>query len=217
MEDNYSKWVYIPLSMSRLKLTTSLPPSVKCMLLDDVAFAKTEAILAPILLALNIAAFSLLVVNVHTGKLTAGSKHEPVADAYGQRRWECQYLHRLPPPAEELPETSKDCFGRDKFSDYRDDMGGVGSFLKQNRTIYIGRIKESGPGHETEEVVRRHFKEWGEIERSKFERQKSWVQPTKVLCSSCPSGSECSIRDVCSRIGRTIRKRGNGMPEFGQR
>lgn len=42
-------------------------------------------------------------------------------------------------------------------------MGGVGSFSRQNRTLYIGRIKETGPGHETEEIVRRHFKMWGEI------------------------------------------------------
>ena len=47
-------------------------------------------------------------------------------------------------------------------------MGGVGSFSKQNRTIYIGRIKETGPGHETEEIVRRHFSEWGTIEKSTF-------------------------------------------------
>ena len=45
-------------------------------------------------------------------------------------------------------------------------MGGVGSFNRQNRTLYVGRIKETGPGPETEEIVTRHFKEWGEIERS---------------------------------------------------
>ena len=45
-------------------------------------------------------------------------------------------------------------------------MGGVGSFNRQNRTLYVGRIKETGPGPETEEIVNRHFKEWGEIERS---------------------------------------------------
>ena len=67
-----------------------------------------------------------------------------------------------------LPETSKDCFARDKFSDYRDDMGGVGSFARQNRTLYVGRIKETGTGPETEEVVKRHFKEWGEIEKSAY-------------------------------------------------
>jgi len=80
--------------------------------------------------------------------------------------YECQYLHQLPPPTHVLPDSSKDCFGRDKFADYRDDMGGVGSFLRQNRTLYVGRIKETGNGTETEEVVRRHFKSWGEIEKS---------------------------------------------------
>jgi hypothetical protein len=45
-------------------------------------------------------------------------------------------------------------------------MGGVGSFNRQNRTLYVGRIKETGNGQETEEVVLRHFKEWGDIERS---------------------------------------------------
>ena len=65
-----------------------------------------------------------------------------------------------------MPDSSKDCFARDKFADYRDDMGGVGSFNRQNRTLYIGRIKETGNGQETEEVVTRHFREWGTIERS---------------------------------------------------
>lgn len=65
-------------------------------------------------------------------------------------------------------DSSKDCFARDKFADYRDDMGGVGSFNRQNRTLYVGRIKETGTGDETEEVVRRHFKEWGPIERSAY-------------------------------------------------
>lgn len=45
-------------------------------------------------------------------------------------------------------------------------MGGVGTFTRQNRTLYVGRIKETGTGPETEEVVKRHFKEWGEIEKS---------------------------------------------------
>ena len=57
-----------------------------------------------------------------------------------------------------------DCFGRDKFSDYRDDMGGVGSFTRQNRTIYIGRIHVTD---DIEEIVARHFAEWGQIERTR--------------------------------------------------
>ncbi|KAJ6561872.1 hypothetical protein B0H19DRAFT_1142903 [Mycena capillaripes] len=83
--------------------------------------------------------------------------------------WECEYLHMLPDPNDQLPDSSKDCFARDKFSDYRDDMGGVGSFNRQNRTLYIGRIKETGNGLETEEVVMRHFKEWGQIEHDDSE------------------------------------------------
>ncbi|KAH6913546.1 hypothetical protein BKA70DRAFT_1097045 [Coprinopsis sp. MPI-PUGE-AT-0042] len=81
--------------------------------------------------------------------------------------WECEYRHVLPDPndQESLADSSKDCFAREKFADYRDDMGGVGSFNRQNRTLYVGRIKETGVGEETEEVVKRHFKEWGTIER----------------------------------------------------
>ena len=57
-----------------------------------------------------------------------------------------------------------DVFGRDKHNDYRDDMGGVGSFMRQNRTIYVGRIHVTD---DIEEIVARHFAEWGQIERSK--------------------------------------------------
>ncbi|PLB43184.1 putative cell cycle control protein [Aspergillus steynii IBT 23096] len=74
---------------------------------------------------------------------------------------ECEYLHRLP-TLHDLFNPNVDCFGRDKFSDYRDDMGGVGSFMRQNRTLYVGRIHVTD---DIEEVVSRHFAEWGQIER----------------------------------------------------
>lgn len=74
---------------------------------------------------------------------------------------ECQYLHRLP-GVYDIFNPNIDCFGRDKHSDYRDDMGGVGSFLRQNRTLYVGRIHVTD---DIEEVVARHFQEWGEIDR----------------------------------------------------
>lgn len=74
---------------------------------------------------------------------------------------ECQYLHRLP-GVFDIFNPNIDCFGRDKHSDYRDDMGGVGSFLRQNRTLYIGRIHVTD---DIEEIVARHFQEWGEIDR----------------------------------------------------
>jgi hypothetical protein len=74
------------------------------------------------------------------------------------------YLHRLPGTHSVLA-PNVDCFGRDKFSGYRDDMGGVGSFMRQNRTVYIGRIHVTD---DIEEIVARHFAEWGKIERSKY-------------------------------------------------
>ncbi|KAI9683814.1 MAG: Pre-mRNA-splicing factor [Trizodia sp. TS-e1964] len=74
---------------------------------------------------------------------------------------ECEYLHRLPTLFDTF-NPNIDAFGRDKHSDYRDDMGGVGSFLRQNRTLYVGRIHVSD---DIEEIVARHFAEWGQIER----------------------------------------------------
>lgn len=74
---------------------------------------------------------------------------------------ECEYLHRLP-TVTDIFNPNVDCFGRDKHSDYRDDMGGVGSFLRQNRTLYVGRIHVTD---DIEEVVARHFQEWGQIDR----------------------------------------------------
>lgn len=81
-------------------------------------------------------------------------------------------------------------------------MGGVGSFARQNRTLYVGRIKETGTGPETEEVVKRHFKEWGEIEKSAYQltRMHSTCADTQLLNSSCLAIPQCGIRHVC--LGR---------------
>lgn len=43
-------------------------------------------------------------------------------------------------------------------------MGGVGSFMRQNRTLYVGRIHVTD---DIEEIVARHFAEWGQIERTR--------------------------------------------------
>ena len=45
------------------------------------------------------------------------------------------------------------------------EQGGVGSFLRQNRTLYIGRIKTT---RDIDNIVERHFEEFGEIEKSQF-------------------------------------------------
>lgn len=111
--------------------------------------------------------------------------------------WECEYLHTLPDASTNLPDSSKDCFARDKFSDYRDDMGGVGSFARQNRTLYVGRIKETGTGVETEEVVRRHFREWGEIEKSEFKLHHLCANANlKPVHSSSIAIPQCRVRHL---------------------
>ncbi|KAF5342647.1 hypothetical protein D9611_002027 [Ephemerocybe angulata] len=106
---------------------------------------------------------------------TTGNKYTCLFFARGccPYGWECEYRHTIPDPEDVLPDTSKDCFARDKFADYRDDMGGVGSFNRQNRTLYIGRIKECASAAETEEVIIRHFKEWGPIEKIRILQYRS--------------------------------------------
>ena len=74
---------------------------------------------------------------------------------------ECEFLHRLPGLHDHF-NPNVDCFGRDKHNDYRDDMGGVGSFMRQNRTLYMGRIHVTD---DIEEVVARHMAEWGQVDR----------------------------------------------------
>ncbi|KAJ5087813.1 Pre-mRNA-splicing factor cwc2 [Penicillium angulare] len=74
---------------------------------------------------------------------------------------DCEYLHRVPTIHDMFP-VNVDCFGRDKHSDYKDDMSGVGTFQRQNRTLYVGRINVNDA---IEETVSRHFAPWGEIQR----------------------------------------------------
>ncbi|OOQ89840.1 Pre-mRNA-splicing factor cwc2 [Penicillium brasilianum] len=73
----------------------------------------------------------------------------------------CEYLHRIPTIHDHF-NPSVDAFGRDKHQDYRDDMSGIGAFTRVNRTLYVGRIHVTD---DIEEVVARHFAEWGQIER----------------------------------------------------
>ena len=134
--------------------------------------------------------------------------------------WECEYLHTLPDPEKALPDSSKDCFARDKFSDYRDDMGGVGTFTRQNRTLYVGRIKETGVGAETEEVVRRHFREWGDIEHSAFHFFFSFfLFWARHLCTRSTRAAVSLGRFRHVRFGapRAVCERSNGLSVSGQR
>ncbi|KAI8908942.1 hypothetical protein EDD86DRAFT_173902, partial [Gorgonomyces haynaldii] len=73
---------------------------------------------------------------------------------------DCTHLHRIPLDTDE-GEVMKDCFGRDKFRNYRKDMGGVGSFEKRTSTLFVGNVDIND---RMEEILEKHFGEWGEIE-----------------------------------------------------
>ena len=73
----------------------------------------------------------------------------------------CSYYHRLPSDTDYFIPT-QDCFGRDKTSDYKDDMNGVGSFTKVNRTIYIGGLHMDD---KMDNTLTKHFQEFGSIDK----------------------------------------------------
>ncbi|KAJ3264162.1 Pre-mRNA-splicing factor [Chytriomyces hyalinus] len=73
---------------------------------------------------------------------------------------DCNFWHRIPIAMDRVP-MAQDVFGRDRHRDERDDMGGVGSFEKDNRTLYVGQLGLEGG---LEDTLYRHFIEWGEIE-----------------------------------------------------
>lgn len=73
----------------------------------------------------------------------------------------CKYYHRLPLELD-FPIPTQDCFGRDKTAEYRDDMDGVGSFNKHNRTLYLGGLHSGGSN--LDQVLTKHLQEYGPIE-----------------------------------------------------
>ncbi|CAI1887622.1 hypothetical protein SEUBUCD646_0D00460 [Saccharomyces eubayanus] len=94
----------------------------------------------------------------------------------------CRYLHHIPDEDDvsklSLRTEVLDCFGREKFADYRDDMGGVGSFRKKNKTLYVGGIdgalnsKQLKPT-QIESRVRFVFSRLGDIDRIRYVEDKS--------------------------------------------
>lgn len=125
---------------------------------------------------------------------------------------ECEYLHHLPcQDIERLRGTEStslsssinsdarsrayDCFGREKFAEYREDMGGVGSFQRENRSLYIGGLNGALPrslsnvgddnnnnnGHGAANVdsskiegrLRYLFSKFGELDRIRYIASKS--------------------------------------------
>ena len=86
---------------------------------------------------------------------------------------DCIFYHRIPTPKDDAnTDELVDCFGRQRHAKHRDDMNGVGSFMKPCRTLYVAGLQKSEyAAHGTgslEEALKKHFIEWGEIEEAKI-------------------------------------------------
>ncbi|SCV03316.1 LAME_0H09450g1_1 [Lachancea meyersii CBS 8951] len=94
----------------------------------------------------------------------------------------CEYLHHVP-NAEDIARLSLqsdviDCFGREKHGSYREDMGGVGSFRKKNRTLYVGGITGALndlalKAGQVENRIRFSFGKLGPLERIRYVETKN--------------------------------------------
>ena len=113
----------------------------------------------------------------------------------------CKYKHRVPSRRDETDQMI-DCFGRERHAGHKDDMGGVGSFMKECRCLYISEIKidRTHPDciQRLEAQLWKLFHPWGPIESIrvipnkviafvKFE-YRSAAEFAKVACADQPCG-----------------------------
>jgi hypothetical protein len=78
--------------------------------------------------------------------------------------YQCKFWHRLPLRSDRYPGIY-DIFGRNLFGQLREDLGGAGTFMKDHRTLFVGRISYDAPN--VQDIVRRHFGEFGHVEKVK--------------------------------------------------
>ncbi|CUS24389.1 LAQU0S16e00606g1_1 [Lachancea quebecensis] len=126
-------------------------------------------------------------VDLHQGYTKGDKARQPFFCLYfckgmccmGKR---CEYLHHVP-DTEDIARLSlrsdvMDCFGREKHSHYRDDMGGVGTFQKKNRTLYVGGItgalnNQQLKASQVENRLRFSFGKLGPLERIRYVESKN--------------------------------------------
>lgn len=79
---------------------------------------------------------------------------------------ECAFRHRLPSDLDDsLNDHHFDIFGRKKFADQSADMGGVGSFLQDSRTLYVSNlISTSKRTSDLQTVLLQFFQRWGIVD-----------------------------------------------------
>jgi len=93
----------------------------------------------------------------------------------------CRYYHRVPTRKDcDARDVAHDIFGRERFSNHRDDMGGVGSFNSDCQTLFVGDIRfdrSTGSSADAlikaEHEIRDGFEPWGEVESVRLIPQKA--------------------------------------------
>lgn len=80
----------------------------------------------------------------------------------------CKFFHHMPSLVQcKRIAPIKDIFGRTRHAKHRDDMGGIGCFQKQCRTLCVGDLKippGNDPVEQLNEMLWRHFSLWGRVE-----------------------------------------------------
>jgi len=91
----------------------------------------------------------------------------------------CRYYHRVPTKEDvEKIENLRDVFGRSRFATHRNDMGGVGTFTRDCRTLYVSDLKMVDSANPIKDMIRiiyDNFSPWGEVEDINY-------IPTKAAC-----------------------------------
>ena len=80
----------------------------------------------------------------------------------------CSFFHHMPSLAEcKKIAPIKDIFGRSRHATQREDMGGIGCFQKECKTLVVGDLKippGTDPVEQLNEMLWRHFSLWGRLE-----------------------------------------------------
>ena len=101
---------------------------------------------------------------------------------------DCCYRHCAPNLSDETQvDAPHDAFGRDRHASFRDDMGGTGTWNRDCKTLYIGRMCSKPTETEMTEIVVRHFGEFGVLESVRVLKAKGCGFVTYTLrCSGAP-------------------------------
>eukprot|EP01031_Cornospumella_fuschlensis_P041013 gene41013-50030_t len=109
---------------------------------------------------------------------------------------ECTFYHRIPTPTDDAhTDELFDCFGRQRHNKHKDDMSGVGSFLKPCRTLFVGNLNKAmyATPKDLEDTLWREFGEWGEIESLNVIHRLSIAFPRYRLRTSAEFAKEAMM------------------------